>query len=108
MNDTKELMLTTLKGIVMFFKDIIEKTGGDLTIIAQAENVIRNDSFYDKVYDWLKRTQLTDKKFTLESFIQQIPQLIPYTHLLEQSLIIHESLWDAVFRNLLYIKNMEN
>lgn len=108
MNECKDLMIATLRGIIMFFKDVAQKTGGDLNIIAEAENVIQKDEFYDHVFNWLRKTPLTDKKSTLESFIQQIPQLIPYIHLLEQSLCVHESLWNVVFGNLLYIKSHLN
>lgn len=106
MDEGQELMRQTLQGVILFFADIVQKTGGDLKMIHEAQRCITNDwdVFYLMIKEWLLEIAEFDKKSVLESFVKKIPQLIPYTHLLEQSLVVHDLLWETVFRNVMHCK----
>lgn len=94
MNECEEILLNTTKGLLQFFKSLNVQHDFELILTSEWS------STFKLVVKWLKNNSLSDKKSVINHFIREIPQLVPYAHLLQQSLHVHEPMWDAVFINL--------
>lgn len=96
MEECKRILDRTIDGLIEFFVQM----GGDEKVFRNM--VVANESLHDVIISWLKTTSLIDKEAAIKSFIQQLPQFQhSYFHLIQNSLVVHEQLWDTVFYNLL-------
>jgi len=99
MEKCKAIILQTVNGLTTLFIEM----GGSPQLV---DTIVKNDEFYDTIQSWLKTTNLFNKNLAIQNFIQLIPQLVQYTHLIENSLQIHEELWNQVFINLLECQSL--
>lgn len=99
METCKAIILQTVNGLTTLFIEM----GGSPQLV---DSIIKNDEFYDTIVNWLKSTNLFNKNLAIQEFIQLIPQLVHYSHLIENSLQIHEKLWNQVFINLLECQSL--
>lgn len=100
MEECKRIIEQTINGLIEFFVQM----GGDEKVFGNVEK----ESLYDVIISWLKTTSLVDKEAAIKSFVCQLPQLHPHFHLIQNSLVVHEQLWDAVFYNLLTCQTLVN
>lgn len=99
MEKCKAIILQTVNGLTTFFI----RMGGSPQLV---ETIVTNDQFYEIVINWLKTTNLFDKNFAIHNFVELVPQLAQYSHLIENSLQVHEELWNQVFLNLLQCQSL--
>lgn len=93
MEECLSIIDQTIDGLMEFFI----RMGGDRSLVRQ----IDYNCLHDIVVEWLKVTTLDRKETAIQSFIQQVPQLHSYAYLIQNSLVVHEELWNTVFYNLL-------
>lgn len=107
--DSKHIMYQTVKALTCFFAEMIQKNRADSNIMTEIHTVLDNwETHWCTIKDWLQVVILTDKKLVLQEFVTTFPELIPYEYMLEQSLDLHDPMWNKVFQNITLCKDLLN